>query len=48
MQQRLLQFAKLLKFGSAAVMLLVGGWLAAARPAAAIPEAPTHAPEGAL
>lgn len=34
--------------GSAAVALLLAGWLAAARPAAAIPEAPTEAPPGAL
>ena len=36
------------KLGSAAVFSLVLGWLVAAYPAAAIPEAPTHAPEGAL
>jgi len=34
--------------GSAAAFLLVVGWLIAARPAVAIPEAPTEAPPGAL
>jgi ABC transporter substrate binding protein (PQQ-dependent alcohol dehydrogenase system) len=48
MQQRLAQFARLLKFGSAAVALLIAGWFAAVQPASAIPEAPTQAPEGAL
>lgn len=36
------------KLGSAAASILFVGWLAAARPAAAIPEAPTEAPPGAL
>ena len=34
--------------GSAAAVILVFGWLAAVRPASAIPEAPTEAPPGAL
>jgi ABC transporter substrate binding protein (PQQ-dependent alcohol dehydrogenase system) len=37
-----------IKLGSAAALVLVCGWLAAVRPAAAIPEAPTEAPPGAL
>lgn len=47
MRQRLASFAKHMKFGSAAALLLVG-WLAAVGPAVAIPEAPTEAPPGAL
>jgi ABC transporter substrate binding protein (PQQ-dependent alcohol dehydrogenase system) len=46
--RRLQALAKLMKPGSAAVVLLVIGWMAAAWPAAAIPEAPTEAPPGAL
>ena len=37
-----------IKLGSAAALVLVCGWFAAVRPAAAIPEAPTEAPPGAL
>ncbi len=49
MRERLPKFAKHVKFGSAAALaLLLVGWLSAARPAAAIPEAPTDAPPGAL
>lgn len=45
---RLQGLARPIKLGSAAALLLVGGWLASALPAAAIPEAPTEAPPGAL
>jgi ABC transporter substrate binding protein (PQQ-dependent alcohol dehydrogenase system) len=45
---RLQVLAKTITLGSAAVLFLVVGWLAAVRPAAAIPEAPTEAPPGAL
>jgi ABC transporter substrate binding protein (PQQ-dependent alcohol dehydrogenase system) len=49
MKERRLQIlAKYMKPGSAAVILLLAGWMAAALPAAAIPEAPTEAPPGAL
>lgn len=37
-----------MKLGSAAALLVFVGWTAAVRPAAAIPEAPTEAPPGAL
>lgn len=44
-----MRFARHLPFGSAAaVILFLLGWMAAARLAAAIPEAPTEAPPGAL
>lgn len=43
-----MRIASQFQFGSAAALLLVLGWVAAARPAAAIPEAPTEAPPGAL
>lgn len=48
MQQRLASFAKRVTFGSAAATVLLAGWLVAALPAAAIPEAPTQASPGAL
>jgi ABC transporter substrate binding protein (PQQ-dependent alcohol dehydrogenase system) len=48
MEKRLAHLAKHVKLGSAAAFLLFMGWLAAADPAAAIPEAPTEAPPGAL
>ncbi len=38
----------IMKLGSAAALLLFVGWTAAVQPAAAIPEAPTEAPPGAL
>ena len=47
-EKRLAGFAKHVKLGSAAALLLLMGWLAAANPAAAIPEAPTEAPPGAM
>jgi ABC transporter substrate binding protein (PQQ-dependent alcohol dehydrogenase system) len=48
MRKRRLQIlAKHMKPGSAATAMLLAGWLAA-MPAAAIPEAPTEAPPGAL
>ena len=37
-----------MKLGSAAALVLLAGWTAAVQPAAAIPEAPTEAPPGAL
>ena len=43
-----LQVLAHVKLGSAAALLLLLGWLAAAPPAVAIPEAPTEAPPGAL
>jgi ABC transporter substrate binding protein (PQQ-dependent alcohol dehydrogenase system) len=43
-----LQVLAHVKLGSAAALLLLMGWLAAAPPAVAIPEAPTEAPPGAL
>jgi ABC transporter substrate binding protein (PQQ-dependent alcohol dehydrogenase system) len=46
--RRLQTLAKHMKPGSAAVLLLLVGWLAAAPSAVAIPEAPTEAPPGAL
>ena len=45
---RLQVLARPITLGSAAVLFLFVGWLAAVRPAAAIPEAPTEAPPGAL
>lgn len=48
MEKRLAGVAKHVKLGSAAALLLLLGWLAAANPAAAIPEAPTEAPPGAM
>ena len=41
------RLAKRMTFGSAAVALLLAGWMAAG-PAVAIPEAPTEAPPGAM
>jgi ABC transporter substrate binding protein (PQQ-dependent alcohol dehydrogenase system) len=38
----------IMKLGSAAALLLLVAWAAAVQPAAAIPEAPTEAPPGAL
>lgn len=43
-----MRFARHFQLGSAAALALLLGWLAAALPAAAIPEAPTQAPPGAL
>lgn len=43
-----LQVLAHVKLGSVAALLLLMGWLAAAPPAVAIPEAPTEAPPGAL
>lgn len=43
-----MRFARHTQFGSAAAVTLLIGWMAAAIPAAAIPEAPTEAPPGAL
>lgn len=48
MEQRRVRFARIRRFGSAAAMTLLAGWLLAAGPAGAIPEAPTEAPPGAL
>jgi ABC transporter substrate binding protein (PQQ-dependent alcohol dehydrogenase system) len=48
MKKRLAPFAKHVTLGSAAALLLFVVWVAAANPAAAIPEAPTEAPPGAL
>ena len=48
MGRRLVHKSSIPKLGSAAASILFVGWLAAARPAAAIPEAPTEAPPGAL
>jgi ABC transporter substrate binding protein (PQQ-dependent alcohol dehydrogenase system) len=47
-ETRLQILAQHMKPGSAAVVFLLAGWMAAAMPAAAIPEAPTEAPPGAL
>lgn len=47
-RQRLLVLAKHVKSGSAAALLLLAGWLAAAPRAVAIPEAPAEAAPGAL
>lgn len=48
MEQRRVRFARIRRFGSAAATTLLAGWLLAAGPAGAIPEAPTEAPPGAL
>ena len=47
-EQRCVRFARIRRFGSAAATTLLAGWLLAAGPAGAIPEAPTEAPPGAL